>query len=61
MSRIYKVKVLNEEVLIRASTKGSAIRYAMSSAVEAVVASQEDLVRLTAKGVGVQDVPKKGA
>ena len=61
MNRIYKVKVLNEEVLIRAGTKGAAIRYAMASTCEAVVASQEDLVRLTAKGVGVQDIPKKGA
>ncbi len=59
MSRIYKVKVLNEEVLVRAETRGSAIRHAMEKSVEVEVASQDDLVRLTGKGVVVSDAAKR--
>lgn len=59
MSRIYKVSITHgkdtKEKLVRATTKGGAIKHAASRCIEAEVASQDDLIRLASAGEKVEE------
>jgi len=61
MNRIYKVIVLNETVLVRAASRADAIRHIMHRSIDATVATQEDLVRLSSTGHVVVNTAKVDA
>jgi len=53
--RIYRVQFNSTSLLVRASNKNTAIRHVVSQNIQADVATQDDLVKLTAAGVEVQE------
>ncbi len=61
MSRIYKVQVKDsqERSLVRAESKAGALRHIAEKTMEAEVATQDDLVKMVAAGVKVEDAGKE--
>lgn len=59
MKRIYIVEGGEKPALVKATTKNGAIRHAAAKLFTAAVASQDQLVEMTAAGVKVEEAGEK--